>query len=139
MHTDASNIALGVIILQKQSNHLWSPVAYFSQATNDAESRYHSYEREMLIIVKAIERFHIYLYGLNFTVVTDCQAVVYAINKAQLNLRITKWTLRLQNYQFKKVHRAGVKMAHVALSRVVAAVELTPLETELQYGQLADS
>lgn len=140
VHTDASSIAFGAILLQKQSNNAWSPVAYFSQATNNAEKNYHSYELEMLATVKAVERFHIYLYGLHFTIVTDCQAVVYAINKAQLNLRIAKWTLRLQNYQFKMIHRAGVKMAHVdALSRIVAAIELMPIETELQYRQLADS
>ena len=45
----------------------WAPVAYFSQATNDAESKYHSYELEMLVVVKSVERFHIYLYDLDFT------------------------------------------------------------------------
>ncbi|KYN26720.1 hypothetical protein ALC57_03909 [Trachymyrmex cornetzi] len=44
--------------------------SYFSQATNDAENKYHSYELEILAVVKAIERFHIYLYGLDLTVIT---------------------------------------------------------------------
>jgi len=39
----------------------WAPVAYFSQAINDAESKYYSYELEMLAVVKSVERFHIYL------------------------------------------------------------------------------
>lgn len=72
LHTDASSIALAAILLQKQANGQFAPVAYFSQATNDAESRYHSLELEMLAIVKSIERFHIYLYGAIFTIVTDC-------------------------------------------------------------------
>jgi len=67
-------------------------VAYFSRATNSAEIKY-SYELEMLAIVKAIDRFHIYLYGLTFTVVIDCNTLVYAINKANLNPRIARWTL----------------------------------------------
>jgi len=96
LHTDASASGLGAILLQQQSNGNWSPIAYFSQITNQAESRYHSFELEMLVIVRAIERFHIYLYGLQFTVVTDCNALVYAVNKANLNPRIARWTLALQ-------------------------------------------
>lgn len=59
LHTDASSIALAAILLQKQDMNKWAPNAYFNQATNDAESRYHSFELEMLAVVKAIERFHI--------------------------------------------------------------------------------
>lgn len=72
----------------------------------------------MLAIVRAVERFYMYLFGLEFTVVTDCNALVYAINKANLNPRIARWTLALQNYNFKIAHRPGKRMVHVdALSR----------------------
>lgn len=88
----------------------------------------------------AIERFHIYLYGINFTVVIDCHALVYAVNKANLNPRIVRWTLRLQNYTFNIIHREGRRMVHVdALSRVVIAyLEPLPLERELELRQLLD-
>lgn len=90
LHMDASLLALIGILLQKQSSGQWVPVAYYSQSTNDAEIRYHSFELEMLAVVKSIERFHIYLYGIQFTVITDCHALVYAINKAHLNPRIAR-------------------------------------------------
>jgi len=139
LHTDASAIAVAAILLQKQQNHAFAPVAYYSQATNQAEHNYHSFELEMLAIVKAIERFHIYLYGIDFTVITDCHALVYAVNKAHVNPRIARWVIRLQNYTFKVLHREGSKMRHVdALSRIVALVNTMPLEKELQYRQLAD-
>ncbi|KMQ88008.1 retrovirus-like pol polyprotein, partial [Lasius niger] len=94
----------------------------------------------MLAIVKTIERFHIYLYGLEFTVVTDCNAVVHAINKACLNPRIAKWILTLQDYKFKVKHRDGRHMAHVdALSRVVCFTDSIPLEKELQFRQLQNT
>lgn len=95
LHTDASSQALAGILLQKQPEGIWAPIAFFSQATNKADESYHSFELEMLAVVKAMERFHIYLYGLNFTVVTDCHALTYALNKANLNPRIARWTLRL--------------------------------------------
>lgn len=140
LHTDASALGLAAILLQRQKSGSLAPVAYFSQSTNSAESRYHSFELEMLAIVKAVERFHIYLYGLEFTVITDCNALVYAVNKANLNPRIARWTLALQNYRFKVAHRPGKRMAHVdALSRQVALVDALPVETELVFRQLQDS
>lgn len=132
-------MALAAILLQKQSSGSWGAVAYFSQTTNKAEVNYHSFELEMLALVKSIERFHIYLYGIDFTVVTDCHALVYAVNKAHLNPRVARWTLRLQNYKFKIIHREGRRMSHVdALSRIIAIVEPLPLERELEFKQLQD-
>lgn len=94
----------------------------------------------MLIVIKAIERFHIYLFGLEFSVITECHALVYAVNKAYLNPRIARWTIRLQNYRFKVIHREGKRMSHVdALSRIVAYMDSMPLERELEYKQLQDT
>jgi len=93
----------------------------------------------MLAVVKAVERFHLYLYGLSFTIVTDYHALVFAINKANLNPRIARWTLRLQNYNFKIQHRAGTKMSHVdALSRVSSIAPNKSIDEELLYRQLTD-
>jgi len=64
---------------------------------------------------------------------------VYAINKASLNPRIAHWTLTLQNYNFKVIHRPGEKMRHVdALSRAALYVYEMPLERELEFRQIAD-
>lgn len=63
LHTDASALAVAGILLQKQDSGQWAPIAFYSQSTNKAESRYHSFELEMLAIIKSIERFLIYLYG----------------------------------------------------------------------------
>jgi len=94
----------------------------------------------MLAVVRAVERFHIYLYGMHFRVITDCSALVYAIKKASLNPRISRWVLALQNYDFNVVHRSGRKMVHVdALSRSVGAMDELPIERKLEYLQLADT
>jgi len=139
LHTDACSQGFGGVLLQKQETGKFTAVAYYSQTTNAAESKYHSYELEMLAIVRAVQRFHLYLYGLDFTIVTDCNSLVYAITKANLNPRIARWTLALQNYHFKVVHRSGNKMKHVdALSRAVAYVHEMTLERQLEFKQITD-
>lgn len=140
LHTDASAQGIAAILMQRQTSGIWAPVAYYSQATNEAEKKYHSFELEMLAIVRAIERFHTYLYGLEFTVITDCNALVYAVHKANLNPRIARWTLALQNYKFNVQHRPGKRMAHVdALSRQILYINALPIEKQLEFRQLQDA
>lgn len=87
----------------------------------------------MLAVVRSIERFHIYLYGIDFTVVTDYHALVFALSKANLNPRIARWTLRLQNYTFNIMHRTDKQMMHVdALSRIVCLVDTIPIDKVLE-------
>jgi len=92
----------------------------------------------MLVIVKASKRFHIYLFGLQFFV-TDCYALAYAVNTANLNPRISRWTLKLQSYNFTISNRLGIKMSHVdTLSKIVYLISTLLLEKELEFRQLND-
>lgn len=139
LHTDASAIAIAGVILQKQPN-LWALISYYGQSTNKAETNYHSFELEMLAIIKSVQRFHIYLYGRDFTIISDCNSLVYALNKANLNQRIARWTLKLQDYSFKVKHRDSNRTMHVdALSRIICYIESMPLEKELQYTTITRS
>lgn len=61
MHTYASSVGLGAVLLQKQSDNTWHPVSYFSRKTSPEEAKYHSYELESLAIVCALEKFRVYL------------------------------------------------------------------------------
>lgn len=65
LHTDASSYGYGAILLQKQSDNKMHPIMYFSKRTTEVESRYHSYELETIAIIYAIERFKVYLQGIN--------------------------------------------------------------------------
>jgi len=94
---------------------------------------------ETLAIVKAIERFHIFVQGLHFEVVTDCNALVFAFKKIDINLRIARWSLALQNYSFELVHRPGEKMTHVdALSRHIMFINAPTLQDKLMQRQMSD-
>ncbi|XP_055910752.1 uncharacterized protein LOC129945117 [Eupeodes corollae] len=118
LHCDASTHGFGAVLLQKQSDGKFHPVFYFSKRTTEAESRFHSYELETLSIVYALRRFRIYLLGIPFKIVTDCQALVLTLNKKTLNPRISRWALELQAYDYSVEHRKSDRMSHVdSLSR----------------------
>lgn len=71
-----------------------------------------------MAVLYALERFRVYLEGIKFTIVTDCNALHMALEKRQVNARIARWTVDFSRYTFETRHRPGVSMAHVdALSR----------------------
>lgn len=104
--------------MQRQENNKFHPIAFFSKRVTEVESKYHSYELECLSIIYALKRFHVYLYGISFTFVTDCNSLKLTLDKRDVNPRISRWAHTLQSYDFKIEHRPGSKMTHVDALRV---------------------
>ena len=105
---DASKKGLGAVLEQKFDEH-WSPVAYASRALSPAESNYCPLERETLAIVYACERFHEYVYGQDFVVVSDHQPLKSIFNKplSKSPARLQRFRLRLQKYSFNVEYQRG--------------------------------
>jgi len=64
LSSDASSYGLGAVLIQKQDNDKWHPVAYASRAMSSTEQRYAQIEKETLGITWARERFADYLIGI---------------------------------------------------------------------------
>ncbi|CAG9086928.1 unnamed protein product [Plutella xylostella] len=119
LHTDASSLGLGGILMQWQDNpRVLKPVAYFSRQTTTEERHFHSYELETLAVVCSLRKFRPYLLGAKFVVYTDCNAIRHTLTKRDLIPRIARWWLQISEYDFDIVYRPGSRMNHVdALSR----------------------
>lgn len=112
LHTDASAIGYGAILLQKKEGKMRA-VAYFSKRTTAAESKYHSYELETLAVVNAVKHFRHFLHGRKFLVVTDCSSLQMTRKKLDLAPQVHRWWAFLQGFDFDIIHREGKHMAHV--------------------------
>jgi len=81
----------------------------------------------------------VYLQGISFRIVTDCNSLVLAMKKININPRIARWTLTMQNYCFEMIHRSANRIMHVdALSRNIQTICTITVEDELMYRQLMD-
>ena len=98
------------------------PVAYFSRKL-PRETRYSTIEKECLAIKLGVEAFCVYLLGRNFLIQTDHRSLVWLDKLKDKNMRLARWSLILQEYSFKVIHRAGNKNGNAdALSRAALPV-----------------
>ena len=86
---------------------------------NTAERNYSTIERELLAIVFAVEKFRYYLYGKPFTIITDHNPLVYLNNITLTSERLTRWRLKLAEYDFNVTYRKGKANGNAdAMSRI---------------------
>jgi len=107
LETDASLKGLGAALMQNEK-----PIAYASKSLSDTEKRYACIERELLAIVFGVNRFHTYLYGRQFRVLTDHKPLVMILQKPLTSAppRLQRMMLKLQGYQIHIEYRPGKEM-----------------------------
>jgi hypothetical protein len=78
--TDASNSHIGAV-LQQKVNGSWQPLSFFSKKLSPTETRYSTFDRELLAAFIAAKHFRFLLEGSPFTFFTDHKPLVSAITK----------------------------------------------------------
>ena len=94
--------------------------AYRCRCLTDCERRYSQTEKEALALVWACEKFHAYVYGMKFDLVTDHKPLeaIYG-PRSKPCARIERWVLRMQPYDFHVMHIPGTQNIADHLSRLI--------------------
>lgn len=83
-----------------------------------------------------------YLSGIEFKLITDCNALTLALKKKDINPKISRWVFELNDYDFVTEHRPGNKMGHVdslsCITNEILVVEDNPFELSLILSQTKD-
>lgn len=137
---DASGYGLGAVLLQTHPDGD-RVISYLSRSLTKQERNFSTTERECLAVLWSIEKLRPYLEGVPFTVVTDHYSLVWLQNLKDPTGRLARWAVRLQQYDFKIVHRKGKD--HVVpdtLSRAIPDVEVmsTSIVQDRWYDTMLD-
>ena len=125
------------------------PVAYASRSLTKSEKNYLQLEKEGLSCTFGVHKFHSYLFGHSFDLITDHKPLLALLNEhkptsPQASARIRRWSLFLSAYEYTMKFRCTTEHGNAdALSRVplgdTPAQTNTPTELVLLMEHLADS
>jgi hypothetical protein len=92
IQTDASNYAMGAVLLQ-----YGKPICFHSETFNDAVINYPTYDKELYALVQSVKKWKHYLLGKETIVHTDHQPLQYLQSQTKLQqARHFKWMGFLQ-------------------------------------------
>ena len=102
-------------VLEQLGSERWRPISLASRFLNAAETKHSTNELEMLAVVWGSEDFRKYIFGRQFTVVTDHKALVTLLNgnnkkNKTMFSRLTRWIDRFNPFDFKIEHMPGAKV-----------------------------
>ena len=122
VQTDASEKAVGAVLLQRFPSGPLRPVAFMSRKLSPAESKYPAQEKEAAAVVFAFKKWEHYLAGAEFRLETDHQSFVHLKTSKSPSPRLVRWLDFLAEFHYIPVYRQGsTNCTADCLSRLVTA------------------
>src|SRR5258705_5021062 len=148
LECDASNFTTGAVLSQQQEDGLFHLIGFMSKSFSDTEWNYQIHDKEMLVIMHALEEWRHFLEGSNqkFEIHMDHKNLSYFQEAHKLNHHQAQWSLYLSRFNFILTHKPGRQMGRPdTLSRQVDHPKgvddntdctlLTPEEFELRVTE----
>ena len=121
---DASSVGVGVVLSHIMPDGRDRPISFASKSLSASERNWSQIEKEAYAIIFGIKKFHKYLYGSNFRLVTDHRPLttIFSTSKglpAHTVSRLQRWAVFLMSYQYDIEYRSTQKHANCdTLSRL---------------------
>ena len=106
IHTDASDKFVGDVLGQDEDNKPYA-IYFISKNLVGAELNYIVTEKELLAVVHSLNKFNHSVIGYKVFVHTNHAAIRYLMNKLDVNGRMIRWFLLLQQFDLIIFDKSG--------------------------------
>lgn len=107
LQTDASNIALGGVLMQEREDGKRVVVTFFSHKFTSAERNWPVHERELFGLVFALRKFRHYLMGADVKYEGDHKPLAWIKTQKNLSQRQARWLETLESFDWTFKHVPG--------------------------------
>jgi transposase InsO family protein len=107
IETDASDFAIGMVLLQEGPDGKLHPVAYEGRKLQAAELHYPVHEKELLAIKQGLRTWDHFVRGKHTTVITDHHSLQYIPSTVTASRRLERWLDEFSQYDLDIRYRPG--------------------------------
>jgi hypothetical protein len=149
---DASEHGLGAVIQHWWPDGSVKAIAHASCSLKPVEQNYSQIEKEGLALIFAVKKFHKYIYGQHFTLLTDHRPLLsifgnHKVIPVHSANRLQRWAATLLGYDFRIEYRKSMDFGQAdALSRLISShstpdeeVVVAALQAEFDMDMLTSS
>jgi len=126
LYTDASNLAVGAILVQTDDQGIERVIAYLSHTLSGPQLRWPIIEKEAFAVIFALKKLHPYLWGAQFEIHTDHKPLKSLFSAEIRNTKLQRWAIQISEYGAPILYHPGkLNIRADMLSRIAA---ITPVE-----------
>ena len=107
-------------------------ISYYSKCLSKSERNYCVTRKELLAVIKAVQKFQHYLYGRHFMIRSDHGALRWLANFKSPESQIARWLEILSTYDYDIQHRA--RLVHSNAD----ALSQRPCQADCSYCKRAE-
>lgn len=102
LETDACHNGVGAVLMQEGR-----PITYLSKVLAPRHLSLSTYEKELMAVIMAVQKWRYYLLGHKFVIKTDHEALKYLMEQKMTTLLQHKWLSKLLGYDYSVIYKKG--------------------------------